>query len=158
MEIKYYHGSLLAFFICITLSFIFFIPYGLNFNEKEEEFDEAVIVLSSPNRGERKIRLHAKGQQYWLSCYGFSDFCKGENINRDFNVRNVKILLGNKEETNFINGILLQYTYNNIYHLNNKFQIGKHNLLSALAVHAIFAFQLACFFLLIFIFLFIKRK
>ena len=95
MKFKYYSISLFFSLFCILLAFIFIAPYGLDFKGEEQSFNEATMLISSPNRGERKIKLETGLRSYWLSCYGLDDLCKMENINKRFPITNAKILLLN---------------------------------------------------------------
>lgn len=156
MKFKYYSISLFFSLFCILLAFIFIAPYGLNFKGEEQSFNEATMLISSPNRGERKIKLETGLRSYWLSCYGLDDLCKMENINKRFPITNAKILLLNPNETNFLNGVLVSYYKNDIFYSNKK--ITKDvNLLAILASNSVFCLKLAVFFLLLSLFFFIKR-
>ncbi|WP_107689177.1 hypothetical protein [Neisseria wadsworthii] len=157
MKLKYYGISLFIALICIILAFIFFIPYGFNFHEKEKIFDEAVISVIAPNRGERKVKLYANNSQYWLSCYGVDNICNSGNINKKTNIKNVKVLLNKEGDTKFLNGILLEYYDEKGYSINDKFNPKENRLISILAVNAIFSLKLSFIFLLISICFFIKR-
>ena len=149
MKFKFYIISLFFSLFCILLAGIFIAPYGLNFKGEEQSFNEATMLISSPNRGERKIKLETGLRSYWLSCYGLDNLCKIENINKRFPIKNVKILLSSPNETNFLNGVLVSY-------LNKK--ITKDvNLLAILASNSVFCLKLAVFFLLLSLFFFIKR-
>lgn len=156
MNFKYYIVSLFISLFCIILSCIFIIPYGLNFKGKEQSFDEATISIISPNRGERKIKFEIDSRHYWLSCYGFEQLCNMENINEKIYIKNAKLLLLNLDETNFLNGVLVSYYENNLFHLNKK--ISKEvNLLAILASNSLFCLKLSVFFLLLSLFFFIIR-
>ena len=153
MKFKFYIISLFFSLFCILLAGIFIAPYGLNFKGEEQSFNEATMLISSPNRGERKIKLETGLRSYWLSCYGLDDLC---NINKRFPIKNVKILLSSPNETNFLNGVLVSYYKNDIFYLNKK--ITKDvNLLAILASNSVFCLKLAVFFLLLSLFFFIKR-
>ena len=157
MKFKYYIISLFFSLFCILLAFIFIAPYGLDFKGEEQSFNKATMLISSPNRGERKIKLETELRSYWLSCYGLNDLCEMENINKRFPITNAKILLLlNPNETNFLNGVLVSYYKNDIFYSNKK--ITKDvNLLAILASNSVFCLKLAVFFLLLSLFFFIKR-
>ena len=57
MKLKYYIISLFFSLFFILLAFIFIAPYGLNFKGKEQSFNEATILISFPNRGEKRSSL-----------------------------------------------------------------------------------------------------
>ena len=109
MKFKFYIISLFFSLFCILLAGIFIDPYGLNFKGEEQSFNEATMLISSPNRGERKIKLETGLRSYWLSCYGLDDLCKIENINKRFPIKNVKILLSSPNETNFLIGVFVWF-------------------------------------------------
>lgn len=156
MKLKYYIISLFFSLFFILLAFIFIAPYGLNFKGKEQSFNEATILISFPNRGEKKIKFEAGLRSYWLSCYGLDDLCRMENLNKKFPIINAKILLLKTNDTNFLNGVLVSYYKNDIFYSNKK--ITKDvNLLEILAYNSVFCLKLAVFFLLLSLFFFIKR-
>ncbi|UOO99965.1 hypothetical protein [Kingella potus] len=157
MVLKYYKFSLFNCLFCMFLSFIFFIPYGFRFHEKEKVFDEGTITLVSTNKGGRKIKLKANERRYWLSCYGVEDICKWYNIGAEKNINNVRVLLNKEDETDFLNGVILEYHDGNNYYKNNRFKPKEDNLLFILASDSIFSFKLSLIFLLISIFLFFKK-
>ncbi|ROV51937.1 hypothetical protein [Neisseria chenwenguii] len=153
---KFYKISLFCFLACIILAIIYIIPYRLNFYEEEKVFNNANISVIAPNRGEQKIRLEAGGLQYWVSCYGFDDLCKGMNINQVMEIKKVRILLNNNKP-NFLNGIFLEFYKKDQHYFNKQFFLKKNSLLFILADKAIFSLKLAGIFLLLSIFFIIKR-
>lgn len=155
MKFKYYHLCLMAFFICIILSVIYAMPYGFNFHEEEKNFEKATILVIAPNKGERKIRLEADSDEYWLSCYGFEEICTNDLINKKLDIKKVRILV-NTQKTVFLNGVLLDY-YDNHHHINQKYDSKKDKLFILLIANTIFSFKLALIFLVMFIFLRIKK-
>ena len=50
MKFKFYIISLFFSLFCILLAGIFIAPYGLNFKGEEQSFNEATMLISSPNR------------------------------------------------------------------------------------------------------------
>lgn len=154
---KYYKITLLFSLICLILSFIFAIPYGLNFKEKEKAFEKASVFIISPNRGERKIKFKIEKEEFWLSCYGVEKLCEPNNINKNITIEKARILFFSTDKTSFLNGILLEYKNHGVYHINSKFIYGEDNIIYVILKNSIFILKLSFIFLLTSIILFSRR-
>lgn len=76
-------------------------------------------------------------------------------INKKLDIKKVRILV-NTQKTVFLNGVLLDY-YDNHHHINQEYDSKKDKLFILLITNTIFSFKLALIFLVMFIFLRIKK-
>lgn len=148
--------SLLCTIICIVLSVLYTNPSALNFNEQEITLSKADISIVSSPRGVRRIELSGEGSQYWLSCHGFDDLCKMENINQKMNIESVKIIVNNDSRSS-LNGILFEFDKGGRHYANRDFSKGKNMLISILLGSSLFALNAAGIFFLLYILFSIKK-